>query len=135
MDRSGPCGVGRADIRLVGPPARRRLAMTVVAATAMKPAIRTTRETTIMNVMTAAILAITAITAIILTITAAISAAARAAAESPETKAVPVATQPRVRRRALRNTAVSRPIALIRPQYLPALARSRILRLRMLRAR
>jgi hypothetical protein len=132
VDRSGPCRVGRADIRLVGPPARRRLAMTVVPATAMKPAIRTTRETTIMNIMTAAILAITAI---ILTITAAISAAARAASESPETKAVPLETQPRVRRRAMRNTGVSRPIALIRPQYLPALARSRILRLRMLRAR
>ena len=109
--------------------------MTVVAATAAKPEIRTLKETTIMNVMTAAILGITAITAIILTIAAAVSAAARAAAESPETKSVPVATPPRIRRRAMRNSAVSRPIALIRPQYLPALARSRILRLRMLRAR
>jgi len=40
-----------------------------------------------------------------------------------------------VRRRAMRNSAVSRPIGLIRPQYLPALARTRILRLRMLRTR
>jgi hypothetical protein len=109
--------------------------MTVVAATAMKPAIRTIRETTIMNMMTAAILGITAITTIILTIAAAVSAAARAAGESPATQVVPVATPPRVRRRAMRNSAVSRPIGLIRPQYLPALARSRILRLRMLRAR
>ena len=133
MDRSGPCGVGRADISLVGPAARRRSAMTVVAATAAKPAIRAIRETTIMNTMTAAILGITGITAIILTIAAAVSAAVRAAAsESPATQVVPVATPPRIRRRALR---VSRPIALIRPQYLPALARSRILRMRMSRAR
>jgi hypothetical protein len=109
--------------------------MTVVTATAMKPAIRTIRETTIMNMMTAAFLGITAITVIILTIAAAVSAAARAASESPEIQSVPVATQPRVRRRAMRNSGVSRPIAPIRPQYLPALARSRILRLRMLRTR
>lgn len=106
--------MGRADIGLVGPAARRR------------PEV---------NVMTAAILGITAITAIILTIAAAVSTAARAASGSPENKSVPVATQPRVRRRAMRNSGVSRPIALIRPQYLPALARSRILRLRMLRTR
>jgi hypothetical protein len=135
VDRSGPCGVGRADISLVGPPARRRSEMTVVAATATKPAIRTIRETTIMNMMTAAILGITAITAIILTITAALSAAARAASESPATQVTPVATPAGIRRRAVRNSVVSRPIGLIRPQYLPALARSRILRLRMLRAR
>jgi hypothetical protein len=109
--------------------------MTVVAATATKASIRTLKETTLMNMMTAAILGITAITAIILTISAAVSAAARAAAGSPATQVVPVATPPRVRRRAMRNSGVSRPIALIRPQYLPALARSRILRLRMLRAR
>jgi hypothetical protein len=87
-----------------------------------------------MNVMTAAILGITAIMAIILTIAAAVSAAARAASESPETK-VPAATQPGIRRRAMRNSGVSRPINLIRPQYLPALAHTRILRLRMLRTR
>ena len=109
--------------------------MTVVAATAAKQEIRTIKETTIMNMMTAAILGITAITAIILTIAAAVSAAARAASESPATQVVPLATPPRIRRRAIRNSGISRPIALIRPQYLPALARSRILRLRMLRAR
>jgi hypothetical protein len=135
VDRSGPCGVGRTDISLVGPPSRRRPAITVVVATATKPAIRTIEETTIMNMMTAAILGITALTAIILTITAAVSAAARAVSENPTTQEVPVATPPRIRRRALRNSGVSRPIGLIRPQYLPALARSRILRLRMLRAR
>jgi hypothetical protein len=88
-----------------------------------------------MNMMTAAILGIAAVTAIIITITAAVSAAARAASESPAPQVVPVATPPRIRRRAMRNSTVSRPIGLIRPQYLPALARSRILRLRMLRAR
>jgi hypothetical protein len=108
VDRSGPYGVGRADISLVGQPARRGPAMTVVVA----------------------------ITAIILTIAAALSVAARAAAsESSTTQAVPAATPSRVRRRAMRNSGVSRPIALIRPQYLPALARSRVLRLRMLRTR
>lgn len=136
MDRSGPCGVGRADISLVGPPARRRPGMTVVAATTTKASIGTLKETTIMNVMTAAILGITAITAIILMIAAAVSAPARAAAsESQATQVVPAASPPRVRRRTMRSSGVSRPIALIRPQYLPALARSRILRLRMLRAR
>ena len=83
---------------------------------------------------TAVVLTITAITAIIM-ITAAVSAAARAAPEGTATQVVPVATPPKIRRRALRNSRVSRPMGLIRPQYLPALARSRILRLRMLRAR
>jgi hypothetical protein len=110
--------------------------MTVAAATATKASIRTLKETTIMNMMTAAILGITAITAIILTIAAAVSAAARAvASENPATHVAPVAAPPRVRRRTMRSSGGSRPIALIRPQYLPALARSRILRLRMLRAR
>jgi hypothetical protein len=109
--------------------------MTVVAATAAKLAIRTLKETTIMNMMTAAILGITAITAIILTIAAAVRAAARAASERLAAQGVTAATPPRVRRRATRNSLVARPIALIRPQYLPALARSRILRVRMLRAR
>jgi hypothetical protein len=128
--------VGRADISLVGQPARGRPAVTVVAATAAKPAIGALEETIIMKMMTAAILGITAITAIIQMITAAVSAAARAAAsESPATQGVPVATPPRVRRRVMRNSGVSRPITLIRPQYLPALARSRILRQRMLRTR
>jgi hypothetical protein len=135
VDRSGPCGMGRADIGLVGSAAVWGSEITVVAATAAKLEIKTLKETTIMNVMTAAILGITAITAIILTIAAVVSAAARAAAESPATQVVPVATPPRIRRRAMRSSGVSRPIGLIRPQYLPALAHSRVLRLRMLRTR
>jgi hypothetical protein len=108
--------------------------MTAVVVTATT-AIRTLEETTIMNTMTAAILGITALTAIILTLMAALNAAPRAASESSATQVVPGATPPRIRRRATQTPGVSRPIGLIRPQYLPALARSRILRLRMLRAR
>jgi hypothetical protein len=134
VGRSGPCGVGRADIRLVGPAALRGPTMTDVVVTATT-VIRTLKETTIMNTMTAAILGITALTAIILTLMAALNAAPRSASESSATQVVPAATPPRIRRRTMRTPGVSRPIALIRPQYLPALAHSRILRMQMLRAR
>ena len=126
--------MGRADIGLVGPAARRGRALTVVAAIATT-GNQDLKETTIMNTMTAAILGITALTAIILTLMAALNAAPRAASESSATQLVPAATPPRIRRRTMRTPGVSRPIGLIRPQYLPALARSRILRLRMLRER
>jgi hypothetical protein len=85
-----------------------------------------------MNMMTAAILAITAMAAVITTIMAAVSAAAWAALKGPATRVIPVAAPPTIRRRAKRDSRIPRPIGLIRPQYLPALARSRILRPRML---
>ncbi len=66
--------MGRADIGLVGPAARRGRALTVVAATATT-GNQDLKETTIMNTMTAAILGITALTAIILTLMAALNAA------------------------------------------------------------
>jgi hypothetical protein len=84
-----------------------------------------------MNMMTAAILTSTALTAIITTITAAVSAATRAALQSQATRVIPVSAPSKLRRHAVRRSGVSRPMGLIRPQYLPALARSRILRPRI----
>jgi hypothetical protein len=91
------------------------------------------KETAMMNMMTTALRAITAVTAIITTITAAVSAAVRAAPGSPATPTVPAAGSPEVRRQAMRNwnSGTSCPIGPIRPQYLPAVAQSRIFRLGM----
>ena len=89
-----------------------------------------------MKRMTAGVPAITAVKAIITTITAAFSAAfrsARAALESTATRAIPVAAPPGIRRHATRYSGISRPIGLVRPEYLPALERSLILRLRIAR--
>jgi len=84
-----------------------------------------------MNMMTAASRAITAITVIVTSITAAVSAAARTGLDSPTTRAIPVVASPKIRRQAVRTSGILHPIGLIRPQYLPALARARSLRLRM----
>jgi len=89
-----------------------------------------------MKMMTAGAPAITAVTAIITTITAAFSAAirsARAALGSPAARAIPVVAPPGIRRQATRYSGISRPVGLVRPEYLPALARSQILRLRIAR--
>jgi hypothetical protein len=87
-----------------------------------------------MNTMTTAFRAITAVTAIITTITAAVGAAARAALKRPVTPTVSPANPPGVRRRTMRNwnSGISCPIGPIRPQYLPALAQSRIFRMQVL---
>ena len=105
--------------------------MTVMVASAAKPEISTPKETLIMNMMTVASRAITAITVIVTTITAAVSAAARTGLDRPTARAIRVAASPKLRRQALRTSGVLHPIGLIRPQYLPALARARSLRLRM----
>ena len=84
-----------------------------------------------MNMMTLAIRATTAITVIVTTITAAVSAAARPGRDRLTTRAIPAAVSPKSRRRAVRTSGVSRSIGMIRPQYLPALAQARSLRLRM----
>jgi hypothetical protein len=83
-------------------------------------------ETTVMNMMTAALLT-KAITAIITTIT-------RVAPQPPVTLATPVAAPLRIPRQAQRRSEIFRSIGLIPPQYMPALARTHILRLRMLKA-
>lgn len=77
-----------------------------------------------MSMMTAAILAVAITTAIITTIETVVDAVRRAAApDDPTSRAAP-------RRQARRPSGVSYPTGVIRPQYLPALAQSRLLRLR-----
>jgi hypothetical protein len=86
-----------------------------------------------MNMMTAAFLS-NAVTAIITTITAAVGAAARMASKPRPTLVIPVAAPRRIRRQAQQCSGIFRSIGLIPPQYMPALAQSQILRLRMLQA-
>jgi hypothetical protein len=81
---------------------------------------------TVMNMMTAASLT-KAMTAIITTI-------ARVAPRRQATPAIPVSAPLRIRRQAQRRSGIIRSIGLIAPQYMPALTRSHILRLRMLQA-
>jgi hypothetical protein len=91
------------------------------------------REITVMSMLATATLGIMEITAVITTITAAFNAAARAdraVSEGPQTHP---ATACRVRRRVPRAHRASRQTIRVRPEYLPALARSRILRLRGMR--
>jgi hypothetical protein len=88
-------------------------------------------DTTIMHTMTEAILAVAITTAIITAIEAAIDAVRRAVAPENSTfRALPMATPRGVRRQPIRGPGVSRPIGVIPPQYLPALAQSRLLRRR-----
>ena len=103
----------------------------VMAGIAVTPAISTLKETLIMSMMTVATRAITAITVIVTTITAAVGAGARTGLDGPTIPATPAAASPKSRRRAVRTSGISRPLGMIRPQYLPALARARSLRLRM----
>jgi hypothetical protein len=80
-----------------------------------------------MSMLTSATLGIKALIA---TIAVACSAAGRAYRtlrdESQTRRAVPR----RARRRTLRARGISRQVSRVRPEYLPALARSRLLRLR-----
>ena len=69
------------------------------------------------------------IKALITTIAAAFSTAARAYRKILEDSPPPRAA-PRARRRAPRATGIARQTSRVRPEYLPALARSRILRMR-----
>lgn len=105
--------------------------MRVMAGTAVTPAISTLKETRIMSMMTLATRAITAITVIVTATIAAVGTAARTGLDRPTIPAIPAAASPKSRRRVVRTSGVSRPIGMIRPQYLPALARARSLRLRM----
>jgi hypothetical protein len=78
-----------------------------------------------MSMLTAAIPAIATITVIVTRITAALSATPRTDQDHSTTRAIPTPVSTRARRQPTR----SRPVRAIRPQYLPALARARILRL------
>lgn len=84
-----------------------------------------------MNMMTEAILAVTAIAAIIATITAAVGAVGRAAPVSSTSRTIAMTAQRGIHRQAMRDSGMSRPMRLIQPEYLPALALSQLLRLRM----
>ena len=70
------------------------------------------------------------IKALIATITAAFSGAARAYRAILERSPTPPAVARRARRRPPRARGISRQTGRVRPEYLPALARSRLLRLR-----
>lgn len=83
------------------------------------------------NMMTAMILAGTALTAIIIMLTAAFAAAGRRGQRSSTMPSIAATAPTRNRRTVMRERASSRSVGLIRPEYLPALAQSRLLRLRM----
>ena len=70
------------------------------------------------------------IKALLATITAAFSGAARAYRAILERSPTPPAVARRARRRPPRAYGISRQTGRVRPEYLPALARSRLLRLR-----
>lgn len=78
---------------------------------------------------TAVILAATVVPTMITTIAAVKAARDWAAREISPLRVGPVTSRPGIRRQGLRDSGMSRPIGLIRPQYLPALAQSRLLRL------
>ena len=78
-----------------------------------------------MSMRTATTRAITAITIIVTRITAAVRASTRKGLGKSTSRSTAAF---RVRRRALRISARSRPTKLIPPQYLPALARAQSLR-------
>jgi hypothetical protein len=82
-----------------------------------------------MHMMRAAILAVTK--AIITGIRATVDAVGRTTPGDLTSHAITVAASRGIRRQAMRASGVSHPIGLIRPQYLPALAQSRLLRLRI----
>ena len=82
-----------------------------------------------MHTMPEAMFAIAVITMTITTIAAAISATVRTDLDRPIPSATPTVVSTRMRRQATRGSGTSRPVRLIGPQYLPALARARIFRL------
>jgi hypothetical protein len=84
-----------------------------------------------MNMMTVAIRAIAAITVVVTTMMTAAGATGRTGLDRATTRTISAAASLKARRRAVRASGVSRSIGMIRPQYLPALARARSLRLRM----
>jgi hypothetical protein len=81
-----------------------------------------------MDMMTAAFLSIAITTLSVTTITAAVSACARARLGSLTTRSIRARTRPEFRRQATRVARTPHSARLIRPQYLPALARARLLR-------
>jgi hypothetical protein len=105
--------------------------MAIVAATASnRVSDHATPETTIMNILTAATLAITGMRAIITRINAAVGNRTRAALNMPASGSIPVVAAA-VPRQAMRGAGISRLSSPVPAEYLPALARSRILRLRL----
>jgi hypothetical protein len=86
-----------------------------------------------MSMMATAALGITEITALITTITAAYRAAARADQAVAETAQNPHAVARRVRRQALRARGISRQASWVGPEYLPALTRAQLLRIKGVR--
>lgn len=78
----------------------------------------------------------TAITASITAITMAIGAvAARSVPASPPVREVPTVYPPGTPRQVQRHARITRSVGSVPPEYLPALARSRLLRLRIVRPR
>jgi hypothetical protein len=84
-----------------------------------------------MDMRTAVALAITAILAILTTTSPAASPAARASLESRDVRRVPATARRGIRRQSMRESGSSL-IGRVGPEYLPELARSRILRLQSL---
>ena len=80
-----------------------------------------------MDIIPALILAVTGLTVIVIVITAAFGGADQSA---PKSSTTATSAPTRVQGQAARDTGMSRSMVPIRPQYLPALAQSRLLRLR-----
>jgi hypothetical protein len=120
VDGAGLCWTRRAHISLVGLSAGLGSKANRYHGDRNQPGDRTMTQITVKNMMTAAFLT-KAITAIITTIT-------RVVPKPQATLAIPVAAPLRIRRQAQRRSGIFRSIGLIPPQYMPALARTHILR-------
>jgi hypothetical protein len=84
-----------------------------------------------MSMMSMVTRAMAATRVMVTTVTALVSAAARTGAGSRTVPSRRAAALLKHRRRGVRAHGNSHPVGLIRPQYLPALAQARSLRLRM----
>ena len=130
--RGGGRGARRSDNSLVGLPAE-LMSHDCDGSNTDEVRNRVSKDTTIMNMMAALILAVTGITVIVIIITAAFSGADQAAVKGSTAAAAPVPSPTRLRQHPTRAPGVLRSQVAIRPQYLPALAQSRLLRLRLTR--
>ena len=82
-----------------------------------------------MSMMPEAMFAIATISMAVTTIAAAMGATVRTDLDRPIARETPTVVSTRTPQEATRISGISRPIKPIGPQYLPALARARILRL------